>query len=376
MSIPSRTDIFFSHPFVMSQLYAKINLIIALGIFNKSKGVLSIEEKSSFQVRFSDIILYLGSLAALFFGFDTLRNKSHLKFLTSRASPLNVYIAIVLTRLLILEICFDILFGCGMIMAMSSGLEFTVNDLSVVIPGYFLAGMLMLFFCFSVGMITGFIHSKGIGYAAIIGAWFLLILILPAISDSLTEKKITDWPSFVKLEKQNLAVINNVEGLLMKDKLTHNEVSVEHERKEIESFWNNEFRQLTVLEEKFRDRIALETGGYRKMSLLMPVAFYHLTSIEAGSRGHTGFLAFYDYLRGIKSQFVRFWIDRKFYSGQKEMVNFIKGDENFFYTKSRLPDGFAAGAAINTGYILLLCIVCYFLYKGYLHGLKREETEH
>jgi hypothetical protein len=366
MYIPSRTDAFFSHPFVMSQLYARINMIIAPGIFDKGKGEFSIQEKSSFQVRFSDIIFYLGSLAALFFGFDTLRNKNHLKSLTSRASPLNVYIAIVVTRLLILDICFDILFGGGIIMAMGSGLKFTVNDMGVVIPGYFLAGMLMLFFCFLVGMIIGFIRSKGIGFAAIIGAWILLILILPAISGSLTEKEITGWPSFVKLEKQNLEAADNIERLLMKDKSTPDETSVEQKRKGIESFWNNEFRQLTVLEKTFRERIALETGGYRKMSLLTPVTFYHLTSNEAASRGHAGFLAFYDYLRKIKSQFVRFWIDRKFYSGQKELANFIKGNENLFYTKSGLPDGFAAGIAINIGTILILCIICYFLYKGYL----------
>jgi ABC-type transport system involved in cytochrome c biogenesis ATPase subunit len=145
------------------------------------------------------------------------------------------------------------------------------------------------------------------------------------------------------------------------------------ERKIIEDFWNNEYKQITALEKKQRKEIAEVIEKYSKICLNTPITLYILTADELSTRGYGAFLDFYAYVIDLQVKFVRFIIDRTYYNDHRILVSFIKGDENLFQGKSKLPPGFRKGVMLNLGYIIILYLISFFLFKKSLHKISKEE---
>jgi hypothetical protein len=84
---------------------------------------------------------------------------------------------------------------------------------------------------------------------------------------------------------------------------------------------------------------------------------------EVSSRGYNGFMAYYDYIQAVSERFMRFYIDKKFYSNHAEIESFIKGEENVFYSEGSLPANFWTGIFVTFIYINLLIIALYVKHK-------------
>jgi ABC-type transport system involved in cytochrome c biogenesis ATPase subunit len=80
-------------------------------------------------------------------------------------------------------------------------------------------------------------------------------------------------------------------------------------------------------------------------------------------------------MQKLWSDFVRFWIDRVYYNDPKQMVNFIKNDENIFKSQGRQPEYFLGGVLVNCGYIIILFLVSAFLFKKSLAKMNASKQD-
>jgi hypothetical protein len=136
-----------------------------------------------------------------------------------------------------------------------------------------------------------------------------------------------------------------------------------------------ELKAIEEVEAGVRNKLADCVKQYHALSVWFPTSFYLATSAEIGSQGYLNYLDFYDYLIDMKHKFISFWVDRVYHKNPKEMVSFIKGDENVFRGKSKLPPTFVKGVIINTAYVVILMLLSYWAFVYSLFRMTAKETE-
>ena len=370
--MPAASGIFFQTPGIMSELSAKIDSIVTLNIYNNCKGrSLFLRDRTSL-FRFSDVILFLGSLLILFWGYDTLNKREYLKFLTSLFNHRKIFSFLVISRVIILIFSLLILFLGQLVLLKINNIELSQKDLSGIFF-FFLSALIILLLFFTIGVIAGNIRSRVIGYTTIITIWFVLVLLIPGILNHFISEKAGNLVSNYKIEVDKLHIVNEFENRSVEKYGKFSRDNMELRRKVIEGYWNDDYRKIEALEEGLKKEIAENIDRYRKLAIFTPVTFYQLTGNEVSSRGYENFLEFYAYLQEMKGKFVRFYIDRVYYNDPKELVSFIKGDENVFRARSKLPKNFGAGVLINGIYILLLLAIGYLMFKRYMFNIPDKK---
>jgi hypothetical protein len=66
------------------------------------------------------------------------------------------------------------------------------------------------------------------------------------------------------------------------------------------------------------------------------------------------FIDFFDYIMNFRYRFMKFYFNKIYLSKNREIVPFVKGDENIFTAESRLPGNLGAGVGITGLYCLIL----------------------
>lgn len=80
----------------------------------------------------------------------------------------------------------------------------------------------------------------------------------------------------------------------------------------------------------------------------------------------------------MQRDFLRFWIDRVYYHDPRQIVSFIKGDENLFRARMSNPAFYGAGAGMMAVYIVVLLAISYICFGTFFWGrgkpVGQEET--
>lgn len=154
-----------------------------------------------------------------------------------------------------------------------------------------------------------------------------------------------------------------------------NRKKIDKFRELAESYWKNDYNELKIIEKKLKSDIEEIDKKINRISNITPITFYNSTSVEVSSKGYRNFIRRLLYLIELQGKFVRFYIDRCFYNDPNVMVSFVKGNENLYRSKSYLPRQFAAGAAVQMLYILILLTAAMYRFERLVyHGarLKKE----
>jgi hypothetical protein len=114
------------------------------------------------------------------------------------------------------------------------------------------------------------------------------------------------------------------------------------------------------------NEIRENSNRFQNLSLVSPTSFYIAAANEINSRGYENVIDFYAYVQKLKEQFVRYYINKKFYSDYSTVESFVKGDENIFTAKSRLPGNLGTGMALILLFIIGLFFLSLFRFKGFL----------
>jgi ABC-type Na+ transport system ATPase subunit NatA/ABC-type transport system involved in multi-copper enzyme maturation permease subunit len=370
--LPSSPSIFFLNSNMFSDLYSRINPVISLSISinSKSKSLFSLNTPNLWDL--SNIILIFGSLLVIFWGYKAFQNKEYIRFLSSISSYRKLFISIFISRVILIAITLIFLSLSLLLLLKLHGIYLTNGDFSTLL-GFLLVTFIVLIFFFVTGLLTGFIRSKSAGLFSIIAFWFCFVYVIPGIINTYVKQNASNISTDYQTELEKINIVTEFENRSVEKYGKFSRDNMELRRKVIEGYWKEDYKRIEALEEGLKGEIEGNIDRYRKMAVFTPVTFYQMTGNEVSSRGYENFLEFYAYLQEMKGKFVRFYIDRVYYNDPRELVSFIKGDENVFRARSKLPKNFGAGVLINGVYILLLLGIGYLVFKRYMFHIPDKK---
>lgn len=371
--VPAPISVLFFNSGVIPEMTSYVDSGERLKIYNSLKGKNIFDVKKFGFTDFSGILLFFGSLLALFYGYETFNNDEYLKFLSTLSSKNRVFFSMVFSRIIMMLLMF-------LIIVASALLLIAFNDLHVQINSYLfyfaLSIFLLLLFFFSIGTIIGTLKSKVTGIIALLSCWFLLLYFIPtAVNTYVTDRSDLITPIY-KLEMEKLKILMDFERRTMeKYGISKYGEEDDTERKIILSYWNNEYVKLQALEEDMENQMEANISLSQKLSMFFPSTFYLSVTNEISSRGYENFIDFYKVVRELKRKFFKFYMDKVYFSNFSKVEPFVKKrDENIFPAQSRLPGNFIAGVSINFFYVVVLFWLSHSFFRRSLFMLPKNET--
>jgi len=364
MFLPSTLSIFFNNSGHFSNLISNIDSGERLNIYNPFKGKTLFTEKSGVLMDFSGFILLLGSLFALYFGYEALRHKKYLEFLSGfpHTHYREVFFPIIGARVAVLLLLLVITAGCAWGLLKLNCVTLSGTDYRDLLT-YLGVLFLTLLFFFSLGTAVGRIKTKSAAIITMIGLFFLFIFIIPWTIDKIISGKAAGMTDSYYLELEKLKIIMDFE------KRAYEEIGIFRSGKKapppvtglVESYWKEDFKKIEGLELKLENEMKDNIRSYQVLSMFFPSTFYLSVGNEISSRGYDNFLAFYRCARDLKDRFVRFYFDKKFYTDHTDIESFVKDEENLFHARSRLPVTFAGGVLLTILYTIVLLTASWLL---------------
>ena len=362
--IPSPLSIYYVNSSTISELTANVDSSERLNIYNSFKGRTLFAEKSGGFKDFSGIMLLLGSLLVLYVGYEAFIHKDYLRFMSGFVDYKKFFFSIVLSRVFNFILLFLLNAAVAMILLKINGIKFSDHEYSHFAIYLGILVLMMVFF-FAAGTIAGSFKSSFAGFVTLIISWFVLVFLVPGIVNTITARKSDNIASTYNLELQKLTNIMDFEKHALKKVGATTENNIESVKKLIEKYWNKEFKQIQSLEKKLENEMEKNIRHFQNLSLIFPSTFYLSAGNEISSKGYENFILFFGYIQTLKEKFVRFYIDHRYYSDTPldkptNVESFIKGNENLFNAKSRLPKSFFQGVLLILVYIIGLLAVSYF----------------
>jgi ABC-type Na+ transport system ATPase subunit NatA len=370
MFVPSPLSVFFANSGVISELTAFVDSGARLRIYNSFLGKNLYVEKTGGFKDFFGIILLFGSFLSLFVGYHCLHHHEYLKFLASILGFKKVYFSILLSRIMAFNLAFLLIVGIALASMRLRNISLSSEDYLYLSIYIFVMALLFLFFSV-LGVLAGSITSKSLGIVAIIVLWFSFIFLIPGAISKIVSGKAGKITSAYNLEQKKLKLLTDFESkaLIEAQRYTNMKERIESEKKLIESYWDNEFKKINALEAKMQADMRDSYRYFQQLSVIFPSTFYLTINNEISSKGYENFFNFYRYIQQLQQQFIRFYFDKRYYSNYKKIEPFVKGEENIFYAKSRLPGYFLIGVLLTIFYVALLSIAAYSRFKKCLFVL-------
>jgi hypothetical protein len=122
-------------------------------------------------------------------------------------------------------------------------------------------------------------------------------------------------------------------------------------------FLNSSYLLNTGLETKYLRDVEKVIRGHERQSVLFPTTFYQFLTNEASGKGFYGYMEFMEYIMKLRNRFMQFYLKRRYEANNAVIEPFVRGDENIFHSRSRLPDMYWFGALAT----VLYCIALFFL---------------
>ncbi len=365
--IPSPLSIYFINSCTISELTANVDSGERLNIYNSFKGRTLFSDKRGGFNDFSGIMLLLGSLLALYLGYESFIHRDYLRFIYGLVNYKRLFFSIVQSRIFILIFLFLFNAGLSLILLEINGIGFLQGEYAHFFI-YLATLVLLSVFFFALGTIAGTLKSGFAGFVTVIISWFVLVFLIPGIVNTVTSRKADNIVSNYKLELQKLKSLMDFERQSLQELGSTTKDNIEAVRKSMEDFLEKGFPKIIAFEERLRNEMEENIRYFQFLSSFFPSTFYLSASNEISSKGYENFILFFDYIRELKKKFVRFYMDHRYYSDSLydapvTIESFIKVDENLFRAKSRPPWGFVTGILLTLVYIIGLFIISYFRFK-------------
>jgi len=393
---PSPLFVFFNNSTPAKEFSCRIDSGEKIDIYTLFKGRQVFSQSLTERVDFSGIIFILGSLMALYYGFDAFRHKVYIRYQASVYTHRKVFSYIRVSRLILLCSYFSavLLFT---ILWSSIVLNFHLDQEHIAFLSlYWIVMLMMLVFFFLIGTIVANWETKTPGFVIIMIAWFFLVYMIPAILSEITQKKSvsTIRDSIYKSEMTKLTLLMESEIYAAKEfgelserakTLTKEEKISEQKKlikKIIDRYFSVEFYKIMKTELDMCSQMESTANVFQTISTFFPTAFYLSLNNEISSGGFRNIISFYRNAVETKLRFLKFYYYKNYLHVNKEekgpgkLKNFIKGDENIFYGKSRLPiTGFVWGFLLSVIYFILLSQLSYWLFRRSLFSSKMAQAE-
>lgn len=273
-----------------------------------------------------------------------------------------LYGAIILSKILLI-LCFLIISYLLVVgLFLINGIGLSVADLSYL-GLFFLVTFLTMIIFLILGSICGLaksIFKAGI-YAILI--WFLLIILIPEISNiGLSKHTATIFESIYSHELKKLEIFSKAEDSILKEVSkykTPEDIKSAYKRL-IKNYLENDFKKILGLEQKMVKDTMKAANKVHFFNIFTPVTFYKTVNNEISGCAFNGHIDFYKSNIKYYEGFVKYCLENTMNRIRPKDKPFIKNAEDYiFHLKSSLPKYFGAGVALNIFYILMVLFLSY-----------------
>jgi hypothetical protein len=315
---------------------------------------------------FSGVILFFGSLMAMFFTCDAMRSPGFMRMLSSMVSPARVFLCIIASRTIIM-----FLFLLFVIAA--AWFQVIINGLYIPIDMYFfyfiLQILLVSLFFIALGTAAGMLKTMKRTYFVMFTCWFTFLFIAAAIFMFYASYRSQWIKPLEQLELEKLKLVMEFEKravqsnvtLKIEDKL--NKPAQEY----MSSFYKNEFVKTQALEDEMRSRMKATADELNSLSVIFPTTFYISSTCELSGMGYSGMIDFYRFVHDLKKKFFKFYFEKVYVAGEgagiKKIESFVKGDDDVLKGQSHFMGLFLAGVVISLAWSFLLFGFAYFKFR-------------
>jgi hypothetical protein len=361
-------NLFFVNSSVLQDVESNIDNLEAIKVESSFKGRKLFAKRGYFQ-DVAGIPFIFGSLLMLYLGNLALVSPAYLRFMTVRMSLKKYYGLTTAARLFWLDLFFALM-GLGMFLfARLGGAGFSRGEQRLFFL-YLLFLLALLDFFYLLGQLTAVLaRFRKIFFLWLFLIWFACVFLLPEINRISVFNKSTALESAEKVNLEKFRTLMAMEQRF-RDFLKENPgISLdqirEMQKKFAVNFLNSSYLLNMGRETKYLREVGKIVRSHEQQSVVFPSTFYYFLIGEISSKGYYGYLDFMDYIMKLRNRFIQFYLHKRYESRDEKVESFVKGSENIFLARSRLPGTFWLGLMLTVFY----GVSCFML--G-LWGLRRQ----
>jgi len=342
--------------------------------YTSVKGRRLFANRSRF-LNFSAMFLLFGVLACLVYGKDTIVRKDYLKFISNLTGSARAFWFTVTARLMILFLAALVLYGISVLpLLVFDG----INLFSASYPSLFIIILVFLFF-FSIGCVVGFKKSQFTRILILGAVYFISVILLPWVMDLYAQISAKDLPPLIEYDFQNFNVLMQEEEKWDKKygPPKSNEDSSDDEIKDFKEIMIKMKKIFRRNEDILKSQTMAKIKTQKTISAFFPPLFYFSTCESSSGTGVDAYMDFHTYCQETKEGFVDFVIDKTFPGKDQplpKVESFLKGDEDLFFSKPKLPYNFGLGVFLTPFYTALLLLLTFSILKKRLKVPSSTET--
>lgn len=370
--IPVPLSVIFNDSAVFDGMMAHVDSAEKLDISNSFKGK-DLFSDSGGSMDFAGIMLLIGCFLALIYGWDGTRNPDYLKLISDISgvsgsrNPRKTCkpgFLITLARIILLNLIFWILCVLNLLWMLING----INAANIFYLVYAMVLTLVITSFVAAGALIGSLKSKVAQFITMPVLYLLLVLVIPwLIHRAIYMEAKEGIKSIYEFEYETFKYMMNLEKR-MYDRFgvwKSGDVAPDEIKAMIQSGQDVEYKKMREAELKRIEGIVKRIRVYQTLASFFPTTFYISTNKELSSKGFQNFIAFHRYSYDMKQDFIKFYIERKFYRPlpKSGVEPFIKGNEDLFYGKSHLPKSFLLGLILTVFYIAVLLVILYRMHS-------------
>ncbi len=363
--IPSPVSIFFADS-MNGVLLSNINAAEQLKIYEPKKG--KYFNESVGLMDFSGILFLVGCFFSLAAGFTVVRKRDFLKFHCGFHSHKRLFTDLIIARIIFINLILGLLVLLSFILSIIHGIR--INAIFLL---FILVASLLFLFLFLIGMVVGAIKEKYTALVVLVTVYFGAVFFIPWTIEKITQlSAASNIESLFNFELTNIKIYTKVERRLFEefgifkpgDKPTKEFI------KRIDEVVANEFEEIFKRENNLKLSQLKSIKTNQIISSLFPTMFYLSLRKEMSSAGFLNLIDFHSFNLKMKKEFLKFYVKERLNEWKGgDVQNFIKGNENEFMAKSRLPYGFGLGIGVT---VLLIIGFLFWACRLHLNRLKRE----
>ncbi len=238
--------------------------------------------------------------------------------------------------------------------------------------------MLFLSFFYVSGLLISVvtIKNKKLTFRIAFLFWIILIVLIPELSKKFTENRANRIQSIEKINIEKLNTVMDFERKAMEtylEKIKKGNVDqLKLKREIISDYVNGGFKANEKIENELHNEVKGMVFFLEKFSLIFPTTYYPFLADEISGEGYYSYLSFFDSIKQIRRNFMKFYSDKRNFSKRTAVESFIKKDENIFKAKPHLPKTFWLAITIL---LALNSILLLFTLKKTKYYLKQNRKK-
>ncbi len=351
---------------VYRNLTANVDVTENHRVYSPRKGDGVIKSRNGVISDYSDIMLFIGAISALLFGFFIFRRKSYLRFRVGLHGIMKGFLRLFFWGLLVLNIAALFLEVIGIIYLtlMLPGFN---EEISAFLIFSAIAHLVFLFF-FVGGCMCAALRGKTLPAVSLLTFFFVLFFILPIGVEKVTTNIARNLPSVELMEldgaKKMMGFEKRIREKAGPSQTELGKPATQNAREILKGFVEDEYKSFGDNEEKILETLREIVKVRNFLSNLFPIGFYRLSCEELSGNGYSNYFNFSKETHQLKGAFFDFYLHKKFV----EMVRpgnvplFGNTDTHIFKSSGFLPFGFTLGLGATLFYTLLLFFFAYRLH--------------